>query len=68
MGLDLIDREPDEIWMVVPDIVQEAGIKTMPKKKKLKKKTNWLSEDITNSCKKKRSEKQRGKGKLCPFE
>ena len=38
MGLDLIDREPDELWMEVPDIVQEAGIKTMPKKKKLKKK------------------------------
>ena len=38
MGLDLIDREPDELWMEVPEIVQEAGIKTMPKKKKLKKK------------------------------
>ena len=36
-GLDLIDRVPDELWMV-PDIVQETGIKTIPKKKKCKKK------------------------------
>ena len=33
-GLDLIDREPDELWMEVHDIVQETGIKTIPKKKK----------------------------------
>ena len=36
-GLDLIDRVPDELWTEVPDIVQEAGIKTIPKKKKGKK-------------------------------
>ena len=36
-GLDLIDRVPDEQWMEVHDIVQETGIKTMPKKKKCKK-------------------------------
>ena len=36
-GLDLIDRVPDELWMEVHDIVQEAGIKTIPKKKKCKK-------------------------------
>ena len=36
-GLDLIDRVPDELWMEVSDIVQEAGIKTIPKKKKCKK-------------------------------
>ena len=36
-GLDLIDRVPDEQWMEVHDIVQEAGIKTIPKKKKCKK-------------------------------
>ena len=35
-GLDLIDREPDELWMEVHDIVQETGIKTIPKKKKCK--------------------------------
>ena len=35
-GLDLIDRAPDEVWMEVCDIVQETGIKTIPKKKKCK--------------------------------
>ena len=43
-GLDLIDRVPDELWMEVPDIVQETGIKTIPKKKKCKK-AKWLSEE-----------------------
>ena len=36
-GLDLIDRVPEELWMEVPDIMQEAGIKTTPKEKKSKK-------------------------------
>ena len=36
-GLDLIDRMPEELWTEVHDIVQEAGIKTIPKKKKYKK-------------------------------
>ena len=36
-GLDLIDRVPEKLWMEVHDIVQEAGIKTIPKKKKCKK-------------------------------
>ena len=36
-GLDLIDRVPDELWMELCDIVQETGIKTIPKKKKCKK-------------------------------
>ena len=35
--LDLIDRVPDELWTEVQDIVQETGIKTIPKKKKCKK-------------------------------
>ena len=43
-GLDLIDRVPDELWMEVHDTVQEAVIKTIPKKKKCKK-TKWLPED-----------------------
>ena len=43
-GLDLIDRVPDELWMEVPDIVLEAVIKTIPKKKKSKK-AKWLSEE-----------------------
>ena len=42
-GLGLINRVPEELWMEVPDIVQEAGIKTIPKKKKCKK-AKWLSE------------------------
>ena len=40
--LDLIDRVPDELWMEVHEIVQETGIKTIPKKKKCKK-AKWLS-------------------------
>ena len=36
-GLDLIDRVPDDLWMEVRDIVQETGIKTIPKKQKCKK-------------------------------
>ena len=36
-GLDVIDREPEELWTEVHDIVQEAVIKTIPKKKKCKK-------------------------------
>ena len=43
-GLDLIDRVPDELWAEVCDIVQETGIKTIPKKKKCKK-AKWLSEE-----------------------
>ena len=43
-GLDLIDRAPDKLWNEVRDIVQEAGIKTNPKKKKCKK-AKWLSDE-----------------------
>ena len=43
-GLDPIDRVPEELWMEVCDIVQEAMIKTIPKKKKCKK-AKWLSEE-----------------------
>ena len=43
-GLDLIDREPDELLMENHDIVQEAGIKTIPKKEKCKK-VKWVSEE-----------------------
>ena len=42
-GLDLIDRVPEDLWNYVPDVVEEAGIKTIPKKKKCKK-AKWLSE------------------------
>ena len=67
-GLDLIDRVPDELWMEFCNIVQETRIKTIPMQKKCKK-AKWLSEEaLTNSCEKKRSKKQRRKGKIYPFE
>ena len=57
-GLDLIDREPDELWMEVHDIVQETGIKTIPMEKKCKK-AKWLSEEALQIAeKKKRSKRQ----------
>ena len=64
-GLDLIDRVPDELWNKVRDIVQETGIKTIPMEKKCKK-PKWLSGEALQpySCEKKRSEKQRRKGKI----
>ena len=65
-GLDLIDRVPEELWMEVRDTVQETGIKIIPKKKKCKK-AKWLSEEVLPIAVK-RSKKQRGKGKIYPFE
>ena len=63
-GLDLIDRVPDELWNEVHDIVQETGIKTIPVEKKCKK-AKWLSGEVLQiAVKKKRSEKQRRKGKI----
>ena len=56
---------PEELWMEVHDIVQETGIKTIPKKKKCKK-AKWLSEEALKIAVK-RSEKQRRKGKIYPF-
>ena len=47
-GLDLVDRVPEELWTEVRDIVQEAVIKTIPKKKKCKK-AKWLTEEALNS-------------------
>ena len=64
-GVDLIDRVPNELWNEVHDIVQETGIKTIPMEKKYKK-AKWLSEEALQIAvkKKKRSEKQRRKGKI----
>ena len=62
-GLDLIDRVPDELWNEVRNIVQETGIKTIHMEKMQKSKMAvWGG--LTNSCEKKRSEKQRRKGKI----
>ena len=57
---------PEELWMEVRDIVQEAVIKTIPKKKKCKK-AKWLSEEALQIAVK-RSKKQSRKGKMYPFE
>ena len=57
--LDLIDRVPDELWTEVHDIVQETGIKTIPKKKKCKK-GKWLSEEVLQIAVKRREEKSKG--------
>ena len=65
-GFDLIDIVPEELWTEVHDIVQEAGIKTIPKKKKCKK-AKWLSE-VDLQTAEKRNERQRRKGKIFPFE
>ena len=63
-GLDVIDQMPDELWNEVRDIVQETGIKTIPKKKICKKNKMAVWRSLTNSCEKKRSKKQRRKGKI----
>ena len=57
---------PEELWTEVRDTVQEAVIKTIPKKKKCKK-SKWLSEEALQIVEK-RSERQRRKGKIYPFE
>ena len=58
-GLDLRDRVPEELWTDVPDTVQEAGIKTIPKKKKCKKE-KWLSEEAIQIAEKRREAKSKG--------
>ena len=58
-GLDLIDRVPDELWTEVRDIVQETGIKTIPKKKKCKK-AKWLSGESLQIAGKRREVKGKG--------
>ena len=66
-GLDMIDRVPDELWMEVHDIVQETGIKTIPKKNKCKK-AKWLPEEALQIVEKRREAKGRRKGKIYPPE
>ena len=62
-GLDLIDRVPDELWMEVHDIVQETGIKTIPKKKKWKRE-KWLSEEALQITEKRREMKDKGEKEI----
>ena len=65
-ALDLIDREPEKLWMEVHDIVQEAGIKNITKKKKCKK-AKWLPDEVLQIAEKRRKAKGKGE-KLYPFE
>ena len=50
-----MDRVLDELWREICDVVQETGIKTKPKKKKMQKSKMAVWGGLTNSCKKKRS-------------
>ena len=61
-GLDLIDRVPDELWNEDRDIVQETGIKTIPKKKKCKK-AKWLYEEALQIAVKRREVRSKGEKK-----
>ena len=65
-GLDLIHRVPEELWTEVHDIVQEAVIKTNPKKKKCEK-AKWLSEEDLQIAEKRRERKAKEKRKYIPI-
>ena len=65
-GLDLKDRVPDELWTEVHVIVQETGIKTIPKEKKCKK-AKWLSEEALQIAVKRREAKSRGEKEDIPI-
>ena len=58
-GLDRIDRVPEELWMEVHISVQQAVIKTIPKKKKCKK-AKWLPEEVLQIVEKRREVKGKG--------
>ena len=60
MGLDLTDRVPEELWMEVHDIVQEAVIKIIPKKEKCKR-AKWLSEEALQIAVKREAKGKGGK-------
>ena len=66
-ALDLIDRVPDELRIEVHDIVQETGIKSIPKKKKCKK-AKWLSEEALQIAMKRREAKSKEEKERYPFE
>ena len=64
--LDLTDRVPEELWTEVCDIVQEAWIKTIPKRKKCKK-AKWLSEEALQIAEQRRKAKGKGERKDIPI-
>ena len=57
------DREPDELWTEVRDIVQETGIKSIPKEKKCKK-AKWLSKEALQIAVKRREAKSKGEKEI----
>ena len=57
-GLDLVDRVPEELWIEVHNIVQEAVTKTIPKEKKCKK-AKWLSEEALQTAEERREVKRK---------
>ena len=65
-GLDLTDRVPEELWTEVHDTVQEAGIKTIPRKKKCKK-AKWLSEEALQIEKRREAKDKREKERYIPL-
>ena len=62
-GLDLIDRMPEELWMEIYSIVQEAVIKTIPKEKKFEK-AKWLSEEALQTAEERREAKGKGEREI----
>ena len=58
-GLNLVDQVPEELWIKVRNIVQEAVTKTIPKKKKCKK-AKWFSEEALQTAEERREEKDKG--------
>ena len=65
-GLGLIDKVPEQLWTEVPDTVQEAVIKTIPKKQKCKK-AKWLPEEALQIAEKRRKVKGKGERKDIPI-
>ena len=65
-GIDVIDRVPEELWKEICDIVQEAVIKTIPKKKKCKE-VKWLSDEALQVVEKRKEVKGKGKRKDIPI-
>ena len=65
--LDLVNRVPEELWTEVCNIVQEAMIETIPKKKKYKR-VKWLSEEALQIAEERREAKGKVKGKVHPTE
>ena len=65
-GLDLIDRAREELWTEVHNIIQEAVIRTIPKKKKCNK-AKWLSEEALQIAKKREKQKAKEKRKDAPI-